>query len=1255
MTASINLDAKSAVLSIIGSAGADLARVEFGTKTISVQGVVQSVSDPTTINVTLQTDQAVSLRKSFAASSVKSVKFDGQGGVDLLSNLTTAASTWSTTNGGVVNTSLLVGSPGYKNTASVSQVGVFQVGATGQVGVDYLYRGAGYAGQLAIFSLEGMDAYTPGSAEYIKEAARRALSDGPQGHVVIKTQQEGAKYTASLPWEGSLNKGAYLGVHTVTMKPGDSFAAMLVPSGTVEQVAANPAAGGSIRPLFSVPAANPAPLDAQFLGQIGDLDGRGSLFAFEDQRLDGASDRDYNDMVFQVTGARGTATPVSQVINPSHNFIASTIFQELDAYAVRQEQNDSVSKVGSYAPGGFQVGASGAISVDYVRDWAATLGEVAVFSLQGMGNLVPGSAAYVKEAARRALSDSTLGHVVASDLFEAPQQGSNSTSATYQGQKNYAMTPGDSFAAFSIANGTVWQLYNGAIGAGDVRFSTKDVNTGGSVVAPTPGKAATWTLGLGASAVNLAGVTANPTDPSSLAPASVCTVVYLDLQDNGKIDPGDPSLPGVSVKLVGADFAGHAVQRFATSGPDGCAEFANVPPGIYSVTATDASGGTLVRGSQIGANGGLASAGGLSGIVLLPGDRAEGYAIGRVQPATLSGCVFADADRDRVHDPSEPGIAGVALQLIGVDDLGANVSLSTTSGADGTYTFAGLRPGAYSILKTQPAGYAGGRQSIGSFLGQAHPIGRNGQIGTDRFNGIQIGSGETGYNYNFAEWTGGATGDPSYAREIDLQGTSGSDVVTIVLGATSHRVTINGVTSTIDADVSTIVNFSGLGGDDLVTITGIPGSETLTVAPNVATLIAPRLRLEIEGVARIAFRGGVNDRAYLYDSRGNDVYKATPTLQQLDGPNYHVAVSGPDRVYCYAVNGGDDQAVLSDSAGDDDFKATPIDARLYGAGFYNYTRGFDHVVATSQGLGKDRAYLYDSAGNDTLTAGPGSAKLAGKGFDATASGFPRVDAYFNVGGKDGVVLTGSAGDDRFYASPAETELVGTGFDLQAHGVAAVVADGGPGGADKAYLTGTQSDDVLTASAASSRLTGPGLDATARAFSWVLASGGSCLGFDVANLADTAGNDTLDASPGSARLYGVGYTIRCEGFNKLVATASAGGVDQATLHDSPGDDTFVGSPMAGRFYGVGFDNSTIGFAKLVVDGSAGGNNVAILSDTTGDDLLTAAGDSVTLASATQSLNFKGFRTVTASSPLGRNRKRISAINFTLNVSGEWIPV
>src|SRR5262249_33404755 len=53
----------------------------------------------------------------------------------------------------------------------------------------------------------------------------------------------------------------------------------------------------------------------------------------------------------------------------------------------------------------------------------------------------------------------------------------------------------------------------------------------------------------------------------------------------------------------------------------------------------------------------------------------------------------------------------VLVTLTGTNDLGTIVPLTTTSAADGSYTFGNLRPGTYTITETQPAGYLDGKDA----------------------------------------------------------------------------------------------------------------------------------------------------------------------------------------------------------------------------------------------------------------------------------------------------------------------------------------------------------------------------------------------------------------------------------------------------------------------------------------------------------------------------------------------------------------
>jgi len=197
--------------------------------------------------------------------------------------------------------------------------GFFTVGDNGEVTIDYLFDGGSYQGELAIFSLEGMG-NLPGDEWFIQEAASRALSNSELGHVVVSDLTEGARFSGTIN-EPDFNQGDYQGARTVTMRPGDQFGFMLVPHGEVQDVFDDPSIEGAKRPLFSLATANPD--DMLAAGQIADVFGDGNTFVFEDLRTDGYSDRDYNDIVFQVRGATGTAPLMDGLVDPDMDWRGS--------------------------------------------------------------------------------------------------------------------------------------------------------------------------------------------------------------------------------------------------------------------------------------------------------------------------------------------------------------------------------------------------------------------------------------------------------------------------------------------------------------------------------------------------------------------------------------------------------------------------------------------------------------------------------------------------------------------------------------------------------------------------------------------------------------------------------------------------------------------------------------------------------------------------------------------------------------------
>ena len=115
--------------------------------------------------------------------------------------------------------------------------------------------------------------------------------------------------------------------------------------------------------------------------------------------------------------------------------------------------------------------------------------------------------------------------------------------------------------------------------------------------------------------------------------------------------------------------------------------------------------------------------------------------------ATISGRVLWDRDSDGVVDTTDTGIGNVTIRLTGVDSAGRTVNLTRTTRSDGTYSFADLRPGRYTISEAQPTGFYDGKEILGTVNGLAE-----GRIAAnDKFDQIDVLGGQQAIGYVFLE------------------------------------------------------------------------------------------------------------------------------------------------------------------------------------------------------------------------------------------------------------------------------------------------------------------------------------------------------------------------------------------------------------------------------------------------------------------------------------------------------------------------
>lgn len=231
---------------------------------------------------------------------------------------------------------------------------------------------------------------------------------------------------------------------------------------------------------------------------------------------------------------------------------------------------------------------------------------------------------------------------------------------------------------------------------------------------------------------------------AEIPPASIAGQVEIGLPGYPcfTTDPaGKQPLAGVNLSLVNSK--GETVATAITQA-DGSYRFDRLPIGLYAVIESQPQD-LIDGGSRAGTVDGKTVGNAVSGtriesIELWGGDEAQNYDFCERLPSSLSGNVYADLNEDGDRDPSDPAIAGVALELLNDRN---EVIATVTSDAQGHYRFTGLRPGTYTVREQQPMGYFQGGQSAGSLGGDAS--------GRDRIQAIAVRDGQAGIDYDFRE------------------------------------------------------------------------------------------------------------------------------------------------------------------------------------------------------------------------------------------------------------------------------------------------------------------------------------------------------------------------------------------------------------------------------------------------------------------------------------------------------------------------
>lgn len=172
----------------------------------------------------------------------------------------------------------------------------------------------------------------------------------------------------------------------------------------------------------------------------------------------------------------------------------------------------------------------------------------------------------------------------------------------------------------------------------------------------------------------------------------LCGTKYLDVNQNGVLDPADTPLSGWVIHI--RDLSGNIVST-TTTNSKGEFCFQHIVPGNYTVCEENQSGYVQLFPTQNACHNIVL----ISGSYLLNINFLNGKA---QEPGRICGYKFLDENCDGKWGKGEPGLADWKIELV---DANGNVVATTSTDADGKYCFDKVEPGNYSVREVQQPGY----------------------------------------------------------------------------------------------------------------------------------------------------------------------------------------------------------------------------------------------------------------------------------------------------------------------------------------------------------------------------------------------------------------------------------------------------------------------------------------------------------------------------------------------------------------------
>ena len=337
-----------------------------------------------------------------------------------------------------------------------------------------------------------------------------------------------------------------------------------------------------------------------------------------------------------------------------------------------------------------------------------------------------------------------------------------------------------------------WHGFDGSLGGGDDVTSTQTTDNDGGynfallpagsfrvdLVNATAPAGTTVTTGNDTHVVTLTvGQDHNDSDFGLRGPGTIGDFVFFDSNNDGTYDVGiDSVFPGVTVTWTGDIDSDGIDETFSTTTDlSGAYSFVGLPLDSYTITVTPPSGTTGTYDAT-----GAADNQSVTTLTVGTPD-ATNQDFGLTGSGTIGDIVFWDHDGNGAQNGSEIGLSGVTVQLqIDLNQDGSDeITLTTTTAADGSYSFGNLPPGAYTVVVTQPTG--------------ATPTVDADGLGTANASSVVLTAGQTRNDQDFGYNGTGSIGDLVF---FDYVGDGG------VFNAGEGDRGMGGVDVTLDVDIN---------------------------------------------------------------------------------------------------------------------------------------------------------------------------------------------------------------------------------------------------------------------------------------------------------------------------------------------------------------------------------------------------------------------------------------------------------------------